>query len=206
MWTDIARLAVLPVLLGAAAADVRTRLVHSRAWRPAVAVASACLLADAWAGRGTLWVALLSAAGLGGLSYAAWLAGGLGMADVKALVVVALAFPVQPALHPALPLLGPAPVFPLQAALYAVLLAAAWPLRTAAENALSGRWSADMASVRLVDASDLPSAHGWLRETGELIAEADELPSEGRHEVEPAMPFLVPLLGGLLLAILVGAP
>ncbi|WP_323191159.1 prepilin peptidase [Halostella sp. PRR32] len=171
---DLLRLLAVPVFAWAAYRDVATRRVPNWTWAPLALLALALLGWDAW----TAWTAsefawrrfLVPAAVSAGLvipiAYLFWRTGGFGGADAKALMVIALLFPVYPVY------LLPSGTLPLQATnirvfsftvlTNTVLFGLAAPLLLAARNAAAGRVSSVMFVGRPVAVGNIPETHGRL--------------------------------------------
>lgn len=168
MMLDILRLVAVPVFAWAAYQDLRTRRVSAAIWPPLAAIGIVALLAEAvlaWSVGGAAWVASLIptalSVGLGGaLAALLWWAGA-GMADVKAVAVLAVLFPMPLATSGALAL-WPAS---LSIVTTAVLVALALPVALALSNARAGRLRAAMVIGHPVPVERVPETHGSLLET-----------------------------------------
>jgi len=189
-------LAALPFFAAAAYYDQRTRLVPSAIWLPPLVIGLAALALDPSAAP----EAAASVALLGGVGAVLHRAGSFGLADVKALVVVAVVFPVAPSWTA---LDGWIPLFPLVVAFNAMLVSLAYPASLAVRNALRGDWGKGMASRIEVPAENIGDVHGWVSGTGEDVAECDP---DGPVDVVPGVPYLVPLLAGILVSLVIGDP
>jgi len=189
-------LAALPFFAVAAYYDQRTRLVPSAIWLPPLVIGLAALALDPSA----LPEAAASVALLGGVGAVLHRAGSFGLADVKALVVVAVAFPVAP---PWALVDGWLPLFPLAVLLNTTLLSLLYPASLAVRNMVRGEWGRGMASKIEVTPADIGGVHGWVSGTGEDVAECDP---DGPVDVVPGVPYLVPLLAGLLVSLIIGDP
>jgi preflagellin peptidase FlaK len=177
---DLLRLLAVPVLGWAAVRDVRTRRVPNRTWYPLVAVGALALALDATTlpHRGSDLFALRVALSLGvvvPLSYLTWRLGGFGGADAKALMALAVVFPVFPTVYlPATPLFDATTlplvsttlgVFSMTVLTNAVLAGALYPLALGAGNLLAGRVSRLAVVGWPVAVDDVEEAHGRLLET-----------------------------------------
>ncbi len=182
---DLLRLLLLPPLAWAAYRDIRTRRVSSGLWYPLLAIgvlalaldAAAAFPFDGYAGRIFLvrvGFALLFVIPFSVLAYRLAAFGG---ADMKALVVLAVAFPTTPAyvvplwilpdvtwlhtvgfpVHPAA--LG---VTAMSALTNAVLFGAGYIALLFASNLAAGRLSPAMFVGRWTAVDDLPTVHGQL--------------------------------------------
>jgi preflagellin peptidase FlaK len=111
------------------------------------------------------------------LGYAFWRVGGFGGADAKALMALAVLFPVYPAFYPpqllvelgAPPVLPARPtaigVFSLTILTDTVLVGLAYPFALAARNLAAGEVGTAMFLGRVVSVPELPRLHGRLFET-----------------------------------------
>ncbi|WP_248895889.1 A24 family peptidase [Haloplanus halobius] len=179
--TDLLRLLAVPAFGWAAWRDVRTRRLPNRLWYPLFAIGLLTLLWDARAH--------LPVAGIGDrlflirvgisilvivpLAYGLWWFGGVGGADAKALMALAVLFPTSPVFYlstgayPAVvTTLG---VFSLTILTNAVLVGMTYPVYLTVRNALRGDWAPIMFLGRRVDVAALPAEHGRLFETTEGV-------------------------------------
>ncbi|MFC7070003.1 prepilin peptidase [Halobaculum lipolyticum] len=182
---DLLRLLLLPGFAWAAYRDIRTRRVASSLWLPLLAVGALAFVVDAaaafpfadYAGRLFLVRAGFSLLFLVPFSFLAYRLAAFGGADMKALVVLAVAFPTTPQyvvplwilpdvtwLHavgfPAHPsALG---VAAMSALTNAVLFGAGYIALLFASNLATGRLSPAMLVGRWTAVDDLPSVHGQL--------------------------------------------
>jgi preflagellin peptidase FlaK len=171
---DLLRLLAVPVFAWAAYRDVATRRVPNWVWAPLALLALALLGWDAWtawttsefAWRRFLVATALSAGLVVPIAYLFWRTGGFGGADAKALMVIALLFPVYPVyLLPSgtLPLQATQiPVFSFTVLTNTVLFGLAAPVVLAARNAAAGRVSSVMFVGRPVAVETVPDTHGRL--------------------------------------------
>ncbi|MFB9825123.1 A24 family peptidase [Halobaculum roseum] len=182
---DLLRLLVIPGFAWAAYRDIRTRRVASSLWLPLLAIGALALVIDAtaafpfdgYAGRLFLVRVGFSILFLVPFSVLAYRMAAFGGADMKALVVLAVAFPTTPAyvvplwilpdvtwLHtvgfPASPsALG---VTAMSALTNAVLFGAGYVALLFASNLAAGRFSPAMVVGRWTGVEDLPEVHGQL--------------------------------------------
>ncbi|WP_435063714.1 prepilin peptidase [Halobaculum sp. EA56] len=182
---DLLRLLVLPGFAWAAYRDVRTRRVPSRLWLPLLAVGALALLVEAagaypfadYAGRLFLVRAGFSLFFLVPFSVLAYRMAAFGGADMKALVVLAVAFPTTPSYVVPLWILPDVawlhtvgfPVHPsalgvtaMSALTNAVLFGAGYVALLFASNAVAGRVSPAMFVGRWTPVEELPEVHGQL--------------------------------------------
>jgi len=175
---DLLRLLAVPVFAWAAYRDVRTRRVPNRTWLPLVAVG---VLALAWEllslgspgveRRLFLVRTVVSLGFVAPLGYVFWRIGGFGGADAKAIITLAVVFPVYPAYE----LLGgtypiyaaPLGVFSFTILSNAVLAGLAYPLVLAARNLPRAEPTPAMFVGRPVRLGDAPREYGRLLETPE---------------------------------------
>jgi preflagellin peptidase FlaK len=198
---DLLRLVFLPVFAWAAYRDIRTRRLPNALWPPLALLGVFTLAWDAvvrfpFAGyddRVFLIRVGFAVLFLIPFSYAAYFLRAFGGADAKAMMVLALAFPITPSyalpesllaalpasVVTALPRLS-LPLYPsvlgvaaMSALTNAVLVALAYVLLLGLRNALSGRFSLAMFIGRPRAVEDLPEAHGTL------LATDGTLPSTG---------------------------
>ena len=194
---DLLRLLVVPVFGWAAIRDIKTRRVPNQTWLPLAALGIVLLCWDGfavWSGTSTqLVVDGFSVALSGGSSvptlnrfffrtafsvgfivtfaYGFWLFGGFGGADAKALMTLAVVFPIYPEyLFPGFSLpwvvttLG---VFSLTILSNTVLAGAIYPVALSARNLAHGEFSRLMFIGGKVDVESLPERYGGLLETTE---------------------------------------
>jgi preflagellin peptidase FlaK len=182
---DLLRLLLLPGLAWAAYRDIRTRRVASSLWYPLLAIGALAFIIEAagafpfadYAGRVFLVRAGFSLLFLIPFSVLAYRMAALGGADMKALVVLAVAFPTTPEyvvplwilpdvtwlhtvgfpMHPSA--LG---VAAMSALTNAVLFGAAYIALLFASNVAAGRISPAMFVGRWTAVEDLPAVHGQL--------------------------------------------
>ena len=173
---DLLRLLAVPVFAWAAYRDIRTRRVPNRTWLPLIAVG---VLALAWdfltlgaPGAERRLFLVRSAVSLGfvaPLGYVFWRIGGFGGADAKAIITLAVVFPVYPAYE----LFGgvypvshaPLGVFSFTILSNAVLAGLLYPLVLAVRNLPRGEFTPAMFVGRPVRLEDIPREYGRLLET-----------------------------------------
>lgn len=176
---DALRLLALPVFAWVALADVRTRRVPRSVWIP---LALLGVITLAWDGLraaeagGIVWryeflvPAAISVGIVVPLAYLFWWIGGFGAADAKALLVLAILFPVVPAYTlggvtlPAVS--GPHGAFAFVILVNAVLLGALLPVVLTLGNGVRGRFSAKMPVAYPVATERVPELHGKLLTPG----------------------------------------
>ncbi|ELZ10906.1 peptidase A24A prepilin type IV [Halovivax asiaticus JCM 14624] len=175
---DLLRLLALPVFAWVAILDVRTRRVPSAVWIPLGALGAALLAWDGWVAYTAdlhTWQSFLipTAFSVGfvvPLAYLFWWFGGFGGADAKALLVLALLFPVTPSYAIgdwAFPLVGGDQLLPFSLAILGngVLVGLAIPVALGLRNALAGRFT-PIAPLGWPTAVDrIPHRHGKLLQT-----------------------------------------
>jgi len=171
---DLLRLVAVPVFAWAAVRDVRTRRISSSLWVPLAALGAILLVWDGWLARRSgefAWAEFLlpAAVSLGfvvPLAYLFWWFGGFGGADAKALMTLALLFPVAPAYAVGgliLPLTAtPVGAFSFTILTNAVLVGLAIPVVLAARNAAAGRIAPVMFVGWPVAVEAIPTRHGRL--------------------------------------------
>jgi len=192
--TDLLRLLAVPVLGWAAIRDVKTRRVPNETWLPLIALGVVLLSWDALAvWTDTVWTltvdglhvgieaeaasetiesfAIRTTISIGFLvpfAYVFWWFGGFGGADAKALMTLAILFPLYPVfLFPGFTLpwfeatLG---VFALTILSNTVLVGAVYPIALAGRNLLHGAVSRMMVVGRPVAADALARRYGRLLE------------------------------------------
>lgn len=173
---DLVRLLAVPVFAWAAYRDVRTRRVPNRTWLPLVAVGVLALAWDLLAltalGTGRQLFLIQSAISLGfvaPLGYVFWRIGGFGGADAKAIITLAVVFPVYPAydvfgatypIHDA-----PLGVLSFTILSNAVLIGLLYPLALAVRNLPRGELTPAMLIGRPVPIEEIPTEYGRLLET-----------------------------------------
>ncbi|CCQ35439.1 prepilin/preflagellin peptidase [Natronomonas moolapensis 8.8.11] len=174
---DLLRLLAVPVFAWAAYRDVRTRRVPNRTWLPLVA---AGVLALAWdllsfgssgVGLEFLVRTVVSLGFVAPLGYVFWRIGGFGGADAKAIITLAVVFPVYPAYE----LLGgtypvyaaPLGVFSFTILSNAVLAGLVYPLVLAVRNLPRAELTPAMFVGRPVRLEDVPREYGRLLESPE---------------------------------------
>ncbi|MFB6189683.1 MAG: prepilin peptidase [Halapricum sp.] len=194
--TDLLRLLVVPVFGWAAIRDIRTRRVPNRTWLPLAALGLFLLCWDAAAvWTDTAWVLTVdglhvaiqsrvpaqtldlffvrTAFSVGFLvpfAYGFWYVGGFGGADAKALMTLAVVFPIYPVYYyhypgGALPYLETTlGVFSLTILSNTVLAGVIYPVALAGRNLLGGAVSKMMAIGRPLPVGDAPDRYGRLLE------------------------------------------
>ncbi len=178
---DLLRLVAVPVLAWAAWRDVEVRRVPNVAWYPLALLGALLIAWEALSPRTATQLYLLrvgvSVGFLVPLTYVFWRLGGFGGADAKALMALALLFPVFPAYYVTeLPLLSTLPwavvpvvdtrlgVFSWTILTNTVLVGVLYPAALAVRNAVVGEFSTLMFVGRSVRTADLPRVHGRLFE------------------------------------------
>jgi preflagellin peptidase FlaK len=173
---DLLRLLAVPVFGWAAYRDIETRRVPNKTWVPLAVLAVVLLCWDTYAvvngptsGRLFFTQVAISLGFVAPLSYGFWLIGGIGGADAKAFMVVAVLFPVYPTYYlptVALPLepsfVG---VFSLTILSNTVLAGLVYPLGVAAGNLARGRFCRAMFIGKPVAVERIPEEYGRLLET-----------------------------------------
>jgi preflagellin peptidase FlaK len=174
---DLLRLLAVPVFAWAAHRDLRTRRVPNRTWTPLLVVGVIALLWDVvtlagapGVGRRLFAVQVLVSLGfVAPLGYVFWRLGGFGGADAKALITLAVLFPVYPVyylLGGAYPLhQAPLGVFSFTILTNTVLVGVLYPMALAVRNLPRGAFSPAMFVGRPVAIADIISEHGRLLET-----------------------------------------
>jgi len=176
---DLLRLLAVPVFAWAAHRDLKSRRVPNRTWLPLLIVGVAAL---SWDIVGILdgstlrrrWFAVQVIFSLGvvaPLGYVFWRIGGFGGADAKAIITLAVLFPV----YPVYDVLGgtfpvnsaPLGVFSFTILSNTVLIGLAYPLALAIRNLPRGEFTPAMFIGRPVDVGDLAVEYGRLLETPE---------------------------------------
>lgn len=174
---DLLRLLAVPVFAWTAYRDLRTRRVPNRAWLPLVVVGAIALgwdLLALFSGAGIgrrLFVVqtMLSLGFVAPLGYVFWRIGGFGGADAKAIITLAVVFPVYPTYY----VLGglypvyhaPIGVFSFTILSNTVLVGLLYPLVLALRNLPRGAFSLAMFVGRPVSVDDTMTEYGRLLET-----------------------------------------
>ena len=173
---DLLRLVAVPAFAWAAYRDVRTRRIPNRLWPPLVGVGVLALALDFASGLPAGFdgdVALLRIAVSVGLvaplGYVFFRIGGFGGADAKAVIALAVLFPLYPVYF------LPFDAFPMHAATLGVfsltiltntvIAGALYPLVLAARNLLRGQVAPPMLVGCPLSLDALATAHGSLMET-----------------------------------------
>ena len=176
---DLLRLLAVPVFVWAAIRDLRTRRVPNRTWLPLLAVGVVALAWDLVALTGASGASrrlflLRTAISLGfvaPLGYVFWRIGGFGGADAKAIITLAVVFPVYPAyavLGGTYPLVSaPLGVFSFTILSNAVVAGLLYPVVLAVRNLPRGELTPAMFVGRPVAVGELPGEYGRLLETPE---------------------------------------
>jgi preflagellin peptidase FlaK len=169
---DLCRLLAVPAFAWIAWRDVATRRVADRTWVPLLGLGILALLVEFLSvGTGSTRRLLVLRVGLSvglvvPLSYSFWRLGGFGGADAKAIVVLAVLFPVYPTYRlfgltvPGVETaLG---IFSLTILTNAVLVGALYPVALAARNALAGELSPWSFVARPILAAEATTEYGRL--------------------------------------------
>ena len=173
---DLLRLVAVPAFAWAAYRDVRTRRIPNRLWPPLVGVGVLALALEFATGLPAGFegdIALLRIAVSVGLvaplGYVFFRIGGFGGADAKAVIALAVLFPLYPVYYlpfDALPMhaatLG---VFSLTILTNTVIVGALYPAALATRNLLRGQVAPPMVVGRPLSVEALATAHGSLMET-----------------------------------------
>ena len=174
---DLLRLVAVPVFAWAAYRDVETRRVPNRTWLPLLVVGVLALAWDAWLHfnqvayqqRFFAIQVVLSLGLVAPLGYVFWRLGGFGGADAKAVISLAVLFPVYPRFYldvGALPLneatLG---VFSLTILSNTVLVGLAYPVLLALRNLPRGEVTPAMFIGRPVPVDRILAEYGRLLES-----------------------------------------
>ena len=174
---DLLRLLAVPVFAWAAYRDLRTRRVPNRTWLPLIVVGIVALAWDLLAVAGSpgferrLFVArtALSLGFVAPLGYVFWRIGGFGGADAKAIITLAVVFPVYPvyyALGGAYPIhAAPFGVFSFTILSNTVLIGLLYPVVLAIRNLPRGEITPAMFIGRPVSVAEITSEYGRLLET-----------------------------------------
>jgi preflagellin peptidase FlaK len=174
---DLLRLLAVPVFAWAAYRDLRTRRVPNWTWYPLVVVGLVALLWDVLALGSLAGVqrrlfivqTVLSLGFVAPLGYLFWRIGGFGGADAKAIITLAVLFPVYPTyevLGGAYPMYGaPLGVFSFSILSNTVLVGLLYPVALAIRNLPRGTFTPAMLVGHPVSLRDVPAAYGRLLET-----------------------------------------
>ena len=175
---DLLRLLAVPLFAWVAILDVRTRRVPSAVWIPLGILGALLLVWDGWVAYSAglaAWEAFviptaLSLGVLVPLGYCFWWFGGFGGADAKAIMVLALVFPVLPTYTVAgvtVPIAGGEPLSPFSLSILVngLLVALVIPVALVLANAAAGRLTPVMAIGWPVPVERIPRTHGRLLET-----------------------------------------
>ncbi len=174
---DLLRLLAVPVFAWAAYRDLETRRVPNRTWLPLVAVGAIALVWDtvtilevsAFQRRLFLTQTVLSLGFVAPLGYVFWRIGGFGGADAKAIITLAVLFPVYPVYYAfggAYPLHGaPLGVFSFTILSNTVVIGLLYPLALAVRNLPRGEITPAMFIGRRVAIDSLSTEYGRLLET-----------------------------------------
>ncbi|QLD91273.1 prepilin peptidase [Natronomonas salina] len=173
---DLLRLVAVPVFAWAAYRDIETRRVPNRTWLPLLVAGVVALAWDGWLvldqgafSQRLFAVRVVLSLGLvAPLGYVFWRLGGFGGADAKAVISLAVLFPVYPSFYlelGALPLnratLG---VFSLTILSNTVIVGLAYPLLLALRNLPRGEVTPAMFVGRPVAVADVLVEYGRLLE------------------------------------------
>lgn len=173
---DLLRLLAVPVFAWAAYRDLRTRRVPNWTWYPLVAVGLIALLWDlltlgalpGFQRRLFVVQTVLSLGFVAPLGYLFWRIGGFGGADAKAIITLAVLFPVYPtyyALGGAYPVYdAPLGVFSFTILSNTVLVGLLYPVALAVRNLPRGTFTPAMFVGHPVSLGDVPTAYGRLLE------------------------------------------
>ena len=181
------RLLAVPLFGWAAVRDVRTRRVPNWVWYVLGVLGAVLLVVDVatwYPFADTMDQLRLTQVGVSlffvaPLGYFFWRLGGFGGADAKALMALAVLYPVYPTFYPPRWLvdLGAPAVLPVQPTAIGVfsltiltntvVVGVCYPLALAVRNARAGRLGAQMFLARVVPVDSLPRHHGRLFEDRE---------------------------------------
>ncbi len=173
---DLLRLLALPVFAWAAYRDLETRRVSNLTWLPLVVVGTMALAWDLLVvldgsvlQRRLFAIQLVFSLGfVAPLGYVFWRIGGFGGADAKAIMTLAVIFPVYPAYHAlggTYPIHGaPLGVFSFTILSNTVLVGLLYPLVLAARNLPRGELTPAMFVGRRVEIDALSNEYGRLLE------------------------------------------
>ena len=176
---DLLRLLAVPVFVWAAYRDLETRRVPNRTWVPLLVVGAIALVGDTVAildvsaveQRLFVVQTMLSLGFVAPLGYVFWRIGGFGGADAKAIITLAVLFPVYPVyyvLSGAYPIHGaPLGVFSFTILSNTVVVGLLYPLLLAVRNVPRGEITPAMFIGRRVEVGSLPNEYGRLLETAE---------------------------------------
>ena len=174
---DLLRLLAVPVFAWAAFRDLATRRVPNRTWLPLLAAGAIALLwdlvsiLDVSTFQQRLFVVrtALSLGFVAPLGYIFWRIGGFGGADAKAIITLAVLFPVYPLYYVASGVYpihhAPLGVFSFTILSNTVLVGLLYPLALAVRNLPRGEVTPAMFVGRRVPIADLPAEYGRLLET-----------------------------------------
>jgi len=174
--TDLLRLLAVPVLGWAAIRDVKTRRVPDKAWLPLATLGVILLSLDMFRVLNGTGITLaeqelfLMRVGISlglpaPLGYMFWRFNLIGGADAKALIVIAVLFPVFPSYEigaltfPQSTVLG---VFSFTILSNSVLFGATYPVWTTIKNAAAGQFSLKMVFGIVMKPTDLETKYGGL--------------------------------------------
>jgi preflagellin peptidase FlaK len=185
--TDAIRLATVPVFAAIAWRDIKTRRVPSIYWAPLTTLGAVLLYVDwqeaASFGNLNYQTFLVSTAlGVGFLIPLAFLfhyIGAFGGADARALMTIAVLFPVYPTFTVGQTLFpleqAPLPVFSFTILSNAILCGIAYPFVLAVRNLAKGSLSGRMLSGLSVPVAALPTTYGKLMSRRESGGIADRI-------------------------------
>ncbi len=176
---DLLRLLAVPVFAIAAYRDHKTRRVANRTWLPLLVVGAVAVAWDAFVvfdastfQRRIFSIQLVFSLGfVAPLGYVFWRIGGFGGADAKAIITLAVLFPIYPTyyifgsvypIHNA-----PLGVFSFTILSNTVLLGLLYPLTLAVGNIPRRELTPAMFVGRRVSLENIPNEHGRLLETSD---------------------------------------